>query len=123
MSLFGENFMKDKLIRIGFGLLICTIALVIVINDRTNTISPAKNDTKDKVTISITGEVVNPGSYKINKNTSLWDNATAFGGFTPYADLAKSDIYSPINENKNIVIKKQTSKKKNDYSPLYDFPE
>ena len=61
---------------------------------------------EETVIVTLSGEVLNPGKYEIEKGYFLNDAIVKAGGVTTSADVNCFDYYLMINENINIYIPK-----------------
>lgn len=61
---------------------------------------------EETVIVTLSGEVLNPGKYEIEKGYFLNDAIVKAGGVTSSADVNCFDYYLMINENINIYIPK-----------------
>jgi|GEM_PF-708770 len=58
----------------------------------------------EKIYVSISGQVFNPGTYYVNKNIELFDLIFIAGGLTINADLEKVDFNQAISDSTSIYI-------------------
>lgn len=112
--------LKNWRVVLASTILIC-VAIALVVNKETKT-SQTSATKSETVTLTISGEVVKPGSYTVKKNSSIWDNAYMYGGFTEFADLKKTDIYAPITKDLSVTIKSKTKVNTDYIDQLYQIP-
>ncbi len=71
---------------------------------------PTEVDLRQQRTLTITGEVMSPGSYQYADNTTLEDLILEAGGLTDAASTARVDISRRIRDPKSTAVPREISK-------------
>ncbi|MBQ9625188.1 MAG: SLBB domain-containing protein [Clostridia bacterium] len=115
------DFLKNNFRKILAGIILCAVAWVMVING--NVTKPLNKENADEeITLTIMGNVLKPGSQRVKKGSTIMENMHLFGGFTADADTSTIDLYSPLEKDTKVTIKKRTGQDNNNYDSLYEMP-
>lgn len=71
---------------------------------------PTETDLRQQRTLTITGEVMSPGSYQFADNTTLEDLIIEAGGLTDAASVARVDVSRRIRDPKSTNAPREISK-------------
>lgn len=98
----------DRLKLIGFGILIgllCSALILVVANPRqaqSGIILPTQISTE--ITVFVTGEVNNPGTYSLPPSSRIQDAIKMAGGWTARADQTALNLASILSDGQGIYV-------------------
>lgn len=103
-----------KIASIGLIILVVLVLIVALFNfsKSDNTVSIEKGDNnsanadeqKTLIQVHITGEVINPGVYKLEQGSRIIDGINAAGGFNDKANKNSLNLAKPIEDGEQIIV-------------------
>lgn len=116
---------KNSKILIGAGILMLITVLSIVFNQLGNNPHPQSDTssyaqaTSEKtetiyIVVYLSGEVKNPGVYKVTENTRLYQVITQAGGLTETADRHAINLAQTLTDERHIIIPSTTESSQSD---------